>query len=74
MVFGLAKLLTALGGNLPEVGLVFALPTVVVSLALGTGITLLASIMPALRATPIRPIAAVREGSTLSPPAWPPTR
>ena len=64
---GLAKLLTALGGDLPEVGLVFAPRTVVVSLALGTAITLLASVMPALRATRVPPIAAVREGSTLPP-------
>ncbi|HWK25154.1 MAG TPA: FtsX-like permease family protein [Solirubrobacter sp.] len=62
---GLAKLLTALGGDLPEVGLVFTLRTVLVSLALGTGITLLASVMPARRATRVPPIAAVREGSTL---------
>ena len=65
--FGLAKLLTALGGDLPEAGMVFALRTVLVSLALGTAITLLASIMPALRATRVPPIAAVREGSTLPP-------
>ncbi len=63
--FGLAKLLTALGGELPEAGMVFALRTVLVSLALGTVITLLASILPALRATRVPPIAAVREGSTL---------
>ena len=65
--FGLAKLLSALGGELPEAGMVFALRTVVVSLALGTGITVLASIVPALRATRVPPIAAVREGSTLPP-------
>ena len=64
---GLAKLLTALGGDLPEAGMVFALRTVLISLALGTVITLLASIMPALRATRVPPIAAVREGSTLPP-------
>ena len=64
---GLAKLLTAIGGDLPEVGLVFTLRTVLVSLALGTAITLLASIMPALRATRVPPIAAVREGSALPP-------
>jgi putative ABC transport system permease protein len=64
---GLAKLLTAIGGDLPEVGLVFSLRTVLVSVALGTVITLLASIMPALRATRVPPIAAVREGSTLPP-------
>ena len=63
--FGLAALLTTLGGELPEAGLVFAPRTVIVSLALGTAITLLASILPALRATRVPPIAAVREGSTL---------
>jgi hypothetical protein len=41
---GLAKLLSAIGGDLPEAGLVFSLRTVTVSLALGTVITLLASI------------------------------
>src|SRR5687767_7610201 len=65
--FGLAKLLTALGGELPEAGMVFALRTVLISLALGTGITLLASVVPARRATRVPPIAAVREGSTLPP-------
>src|SRR3954471_7288559 len=64
---GLAKLLSAIGGELPEAGMVFALRTVLISLALGTVITLLASIMPALRATRVPPIAAVREGSTLPP-------
>ena len=64
---GIAKLLTALGGDLPEAGMVFAARTVLISLALGTAITLLASIMPALRATRVPPIAAVREGSTLPP-------
>jgi putative ABC transport system permease protein len=65
--FGLAKLLSAAGGELPEAGMVFALRTVLISLALGTVITVLASIVPALRATRVPPIAAVREGSTLPP-------
>ena len=64
---GLAKLLSAIGGELPEAGMVFALRTVLVSLAVGTLVTLLASLMPALRATRVPPIAAVREGSTLPP-------
>ena len=65
---GIAKAMNALiGGDLPEAGLVFAPRTIVISLLLGTGITLLASIMPALRATRVPPIAAVREGSTLPP-------
>src|SRR4051812_42939446 len=65
--FGLAKLLSAIGGELPEAGMVFALRTVLVSLALGTSITVLATIVPARRATRVPPIAAVREGSTLPP-------
>ncbi|HEX6047895.1 MAG TPA: FtsX-like permease family protein [Gemmatimonadaceae bacterium] len=65
--FGLAKLLTAIGGDMPEAGMVFALRTVLISLVLGTTITVLASIVPALRATRVPPIAAVREGSTLPP-------
>jgi putative ABC transport system permease protein len=39
--------------------------TITISLLLGTGITLLASIIPARRATRVPPIAAVREGATL---------
>ena len=64
---GLAKLLSAIGGDLPEAGLVFAPRTIILSLALGTVITLVASILPARRATRVPPIAAVREGSTLPP-------
>src|SRR5687767_5216671 len=65
---GIAKAMNALiGGDLPEAGLVFAPRTILISLLLGTTITLLASIMPALRATRVPPIAAVREGSTLPP-------
>ena len=48
-------------------GLVFALRTVIVSMALGIIVTLLASLRPAFRATRVPPIAAVREGSILPP-------
>ena len=64
---GLAKLLSAIGGDLPASGLVFAPRTIILSLALGTVITLVASILPARRATRVPPIAAVREGSVLPP-------
>jgi putative ABC transport system permease protein len=64
---GLARLLSAIGGELPEAGMVFSLRTVLISLTLGTAVTLLATITPALRATRVPPIAAVREGSTLPP-------
>jgi putative ABC transport system permease protein len=67
----LAKLLNALlvtfGIDLPQGKTVFATRTVVVSLVVGTLITLVASIRPARRATRVPPIAAVREGSVLPP-------
>ena len=65
----LAKLLNALlasiGIELPTGGLVFSTRTIVVSLLVGTGIAVLASLRPALRATRIPPISAVREGAVL---------
>jgi putative ABC transport system permease protein len=68
---GLASVLGALfdaaGISLPESGTVLAARTVAVSLAVGVGITLLASLRPALRATRVPPIAAVREGYVMPP-------
>jgi putative ABC transport system permease protein len=68
---GLAELLNrvfkAVGIDLPTAGTVFKERTVVVSLVVGTVITLLASLRPALRATRVPPIAAVREGAELPP-------
>ena len=64
---GLNTLFVAMGIDLPQAGTVFATRTVVVSLVVGTTVTVLASIVPALRATRVPPISAVREGST--PPA-----
>ena len=62
---GMVALFSALGVDLPEGGTVLASRTVFVSLLLGTSITLIASILPARRATRVPPIAAVREGATL---------
>jgi putative ABC transport system permease protein len=61
---GLNALFVAFGIDLPQAGTVFATRTVVVSLVVGTAITVLASIIPAIRATRVPPISAVREGST----------
>jgi putative ABC transport system permease protein len=61
---GMNALFVAFGIDLPLAGTVFATRTVVVSLLVGTTITVLASIVPALRATRVPPISAVREGST----------
>ena len=67
LALGLNELLAAAGIELPTSGLVLETRTIVVGLVVGIGITLLASIRPALRATRVPPIAAVREGSVLPP-------
>jgi putative ABC transport system permease protein len=71
---GLAKALNQLfvsfGIDLPKAGTVFAARTIVVSLAIGILVTMIASLRPAFRATSVPPIAAVREGSVLPPHRW----
>ena len=66
---GLARLLfelfDAVGFTLPNSGLLLETRTIVVSLLVGVVVTLLASLRPAIRATRVPPIAAVREGATL---------
>ena len=62
---GLFKLFDAVGFTLPNNGLVLLPRTVAVSLIVGILVTLAASLRPALRATRVAPIAAVREGATL---------
>ena len=66
---GMIALLSALGVDLPEASTVIATRTVTVSMLVGTSVTVLASVLPARRATRVPPIAAVREGSTLPPGA-----
>ena len=61
------SLFVALGVDLPQAGTVFATRTVVASLVLGTTVTVISAIVPALRATRVPPITAVREGSTPPP-------
>jgi putative ABC transport system permease protein len=67
LAVGLFKLFETIGLTLPNSGLVFRTRTVVVALVVGTLITLLASLRPAMRATRVPPIAAVREGAKLPP-------
>jgi putative ABC transport system permease protein len=62
---GLNALFVAFGIDLPQVGAVFATRTIVVALLVGIVVTLIAAIRPALRATRVEPIAAVREGALL---------
>jgi putative ABC transport system permease protein len=69
--FGLARFLLwffrRLGLELPPNAMVIQTRTVVVALVVGMIVTLVASLRPALRATRVPPIAAVREGATLPP-------
>jgi putative ABC transport system permease protein len=66
----LNKLFVAVGIDLPQGNTVFAARTIIVSLVVGTLITLIASLRPARRATRVPPIAAVREGSVLPISRW----
>lgn len=63
----LEALFKAVGAELPSGGTVIEARTVVVSLVVGTLVTLLASVAPAARATRVAPIEGVREGATLAP-------
>src|SRR5829696_1346804 len=64
---GMFSLFAALGLELPDASTVVQPRTIVLSIVVGTVVTLVASILPARRATRVPPIAAVREGSTLPP-------
>ena len=64
---GLKALLSAIGLGLPGGGLVLNARTVILSLLLGIGVTLVAAISPARKAAKVPPVAAMQEaivGST----------
>ncbi|MGH3465892.1 MAG: ABC transporter permease [Kribbellaceae bacterium] len=63
----LFNIFDAVGLTLPNNGLEFRPRTVVVALLVGVLVTLVASLRPAVRATRVPPIAAVREGAQLPP-------
>ncbi len=64
---GLNAVFVSFGIDLPKGSTVFATRTVLVSLFVGVGITLLAALRPAIRATRVPPISAVREGAVVAP-------
>jgi putative ABC transport system permease protein len=67
--FGLAPALQGLfklfGADLPSSGIVLERRTVIVSILVGTVITLVAAVGPAVRATRVPPIAALHEAASL---------
>ncbi len=60
---GLQAVFKGVGLDLPSTGTVFETRTVIVALIVGVGVTVLAGLVPAMRATRIPPVAALREGS-----------
>jgi putative ABC transport system permease protein len=64
---GFAPLINSLfesaGIDLPNTGSVLALRTVLVSLGIGIGVTLISALSPALRATRVSPMAALRDAA-----------
>jgi putative ABC transport system permease protein len=71
---GLGALMAAMSLDLPKAGTVFEARTAIVSIVLGVVVTMVASIAPAVKATKVPPIAAVREGATLPPGRFAPYR
>ena len=69
----LDQLFKAFGADLPDSGTVLETRTIVVSLLVGIVVTVLAGLPPALRATRVPPLAAMREGVEI-PPRPLPTR
>ncbi len=61
--FGLRAMLSGFGLELPSGGLILAPRTIILSLVLGTVVTVLSALFPALRASRITPIEALREAS-----------
>jgi putative ABC transport system permease protein len=67
LALGLNALFKSFNNDLPTTGLIVAPRTVIISLLIGTLVTLFAGLAPAMKATKVPPIAAVREGATLPP-------
>jgi putative ABC transport system permease protein len=59
---GLKALFKAVGADLPSTSAVIETRTIVVSLLVGTIVTMISTLAPAFRATRVPPLAALREG------------
>ncbi len=63
----IGALFKAAGAGIPTSNLVLETRTIIVALAIGIGITLLAAVGPAVRATRIQPALALQEGARAAP-------
>src|SRR3546814_1693032 len=61
LAIGVQSLLKAIGVDLPTTSTVIRPNTILVALVVGVVVTVLSAIAPALRATRVRPLAALRE-------------
>lgn len=61
---GIKALFSALGASLPESALPLTLRTVLWAVVVGVGFTVVASLVPAIKASRISPVAGLAEGST----------
>jgi putative ABC transport system permease protein len=61
-------LFNAIEIDLPATGTVVAVRTVILALVLGTVLTVVAALIPALRATRVPPVTGLREGAVVSTP------
>ena len=59
---GLKALFKAIGADLPSTSTVIASRTIIVSLIVGTLVTMISTLVPAIRAMRVPPLAALREG------------
>ncbi|MEA2426349.1 MAG: putative transport system permease protein, partial [Thermoleophilaceae bacterium] len=64
---GINGLFKAIGVDLPSSGTVILPRTIIVALLVGVVLTVLASLFPAIRATRVAPLEALREGSGAQP-------
>jgi putative ABC transport system permease protein len=63
---GLRALFKAIGFELPSNGTVIESRTIIVSIVVGVVVTMIATLAPAIRATRVPPVAALREGFVAS--------
>ncbi len=61
IAFGITMLLNATGFSLPTSGLVMKPRTIVLGMVVGTLVTIVSSIAPAIRSSRVRPLAALRD-------------